>query len=197
MWMPFIQWSWEIKEYPLKGQQRPWRYPRKEYAAYIIHEIVFMRSSMTNGIQNVPLLVRSVIECLLHKPFWTDFSKFLWDSWTSRNYGWNSDLYILVWSRDQRTIQGMGTEKFSSPKKFKRQKPTSIVLEPLFWDNNAILLVDRLLDTCSAFCAQNTLTSLCISHIRPILSLLKRPSTLYWHKCNTHLEAPSSVSITN
>jgi transposase len=57
-----------------------------ESIGYIVHEILDI-SSQPNWSPKVSMLIRSVIECLLHEPFWTDFGGIQWNFLTSRKYG--------------------------------------------------------------------------------------------------------------
>jgi hypothetical protein len=46
----------------------------------IIHEILDI--SHPKGFPNVLMLIKSMIECLLHKPFWTNLHGIMWNSLT-------------------------------------------------------------------------------------------------------------------
>jgi hypothetical protein len=72
------------------------------------------------------MLIRSVIEFLLHKPFWTDFGWIQWDFLTM-DYTW---MHIY--------------DGPPHPKKFKTQESSSKVLVSIFWDKDGILLADYL-----------------------------------------------------
>jgi hypothetical protein len=47
---------------------------------YIIQKILKIRKLSSKWFQSVSMLVRSMIECLLHKPLLTDLDGMLWDS---------------------------------------------------------------------------------------------------------------------
>jgi hypothetical protein len=47
---------------------------------YYLWDFRYERLS-ASGFPNV-VLIRSVIKCILHKPFWSDFGRILWDFWT-------------------------------------------------------------------------------------------------------------------
>jgi hypothetical protein len=64
----------------------------RERVGYIISHILYVRKSQPSWFSNLStpnrqatecLLNRSVIECLLHKQFWTDFDWILWDFLTA------------------------------------------------------------------------------------------------------------------
>jgi hypothetical protein len=83
------------------------------------------------------MLVRSMIEFSLSKPFWWDPVGFL-------NHGWNLDLYVSYYPD---TIEQSKEWRHScSPcqQKFKTRKSSSKVLVSVFWDKAGVLLVDYL-----------------------------------------------------
>jgi hypothetical protein len=61
---------------------------------YIMYEILDV-SAQPNGFPDVSMLLISVIECLLHKPFWTDFGGILLDFCVTMEETW-----ILINNRD-------------------------------------------------------------------------------------------------
>jgi hypothetical protein len=76
-----------------------------------------------------------MVECLLPKPFWTDFGGILWHF-----------FYRLV-TMDETWIRMYDPEiKEQSPhsRKFKTQKSLSKVLASVFWDKHVMLHVDYL-----------------------------------------------------
>jgi hypothetical protein len=51
----------------------------RERVGYIIHEILDMRRLSAKWVPKCLNADHSVIECLLHRPLWTDFGEILWD----------------------------------------------------------------------------------------------------------------------
>jgi hypothetical protein len=50
----------------------------RERVGYIIHEILDMRKLSAKWVSKFSMLVRSVFECSLHKPFWANFGRLMW-----------------------------------------------------------------------------------------------------------------------
>jgi hypothetical protein len=66
-----------IKEYPSKDSRDSGDILRR--VSSIIHLILDIREFSAKWVLKGSVLLRSMIQCLLHKPFWTDFSRILWD----------------------------------------------------------------------------------------------------------------------
>jgi hypothetical protein len=91
------------------------------------------------------MLIRSMIECLLHKPFWADFCR---DPVAFFNRLVTMDetlIHIRVYDPEIKEQSKDWRHSGSSrPKKFKTQKSSSKMLASVFWDKNGILLVHYL-----------------------------------------------------
>jgi hypothetical protein len=85
------------------------------------------------------MLIRSMIECLLHMPFWTDFGG-IFNRLVIMDETW-IHIYDPETKEQPKEWRYTGSLR---PKKFKTQNSSSKVLASVFWDKNGLLLVDYL-----------------------------------------------------